>query len=148
MTVSNLLEQPCNKADTSLTMPSSLLQVVNSLCQTCWQLGTSSANTTCWRFVGRLYYKMWHFWMCSLLYTCTERCCSEINVQRLAIRHKNPTTCQQHVFATGLSTSYSNVVILWNCYKVVSCHSQLVELQDDNKLLEQLVTSLLSSTTL
>jgi hypothetical protein len=34
-------------------------------------------------------------------------------------------------------------------YQVIQgCHSQLVELQDDNKLLEQLVTSLLSSTTL
>ena len=31
MTVSNLLEQPCNKSDN----PSSLLQVVNSLFQTC-----------------------------------------------------------------------------------------------------------------
>jgi hypothetical protein len=31
-----------------------LLQVVNSLFQTCWQLGTSSANTTWWRLVGRL----------------------------------------------------------------------------------------------
>jgi hypothetical protein len=28
--------------------------VINKLFQTCWQLGTSSANTTCWRFVGRL----------------------------------------------------------------------------------------------
>jgi hypothetical protein len=31
-----------------------LRQVVNSLFYTCWQLGTSSANTTCWRLVGRL----------------------------------------------------------------------------------------------
>jgi hypothetical protein len=30
------------------------IQIVNSLFQTCWQLGTSSANTTCWRLVGRL----------------------------------------------------------------------------------------------
>jgi hypothetical protein len=26
---------------------------VNSLYQTCWQLGTNSANTTCWRLVSR-----------------------------------------------------------------------------------------------
>jgi hypothetical protein len=32
MTVSDLLEQPCNKSD----IPSSLLQVVNSLFQTCY----------------------------------------------------------------------------------------------------------------
>jgi hypothetical protein len=43
-----------NNLATSLIMPSSLLQVDNSLFQTCWQLGTSSANTTCWRLVGRL----------------------------------------------------------------------------------------------
>jgi hypothetical protein len=30
-----------------------LLQVDNSLFQTCWQLGTSSGNTTCWRLVER-----------------------------------------------------------------------------------------------
>jgi hypothetical protein len=39
---------------TSLIISTRLLQVVNSLFQTCWQLGTSSANTTCWRLVGRL----------------------------------------------------------------------------------------------
>jgi hypothetical protein len=38
-------------------MPSSLLQVVNSLFQTCiQQLGTSSANTTCRQLVNRLVY--------------------------------------------------------------------------------------------
>ena len=36
-------------------MPSSLLQVVNNLLQTCYnKLGTSSANTTCWQLVNRL----------------------------------------------------------------------------------------------
>ena len=36
-------------------MPSSLLQVVNTLFQTCYnKLGTSSANTTCWQLVNRL----------------------------------------------------------------------------------------------
>jgi hypothetical protein len=41
-----------NNLATSLIMSSNLLQVVNcSLFQTCWQLGTSSANTTCWRLV-------------------------------------------------------------------------------------------------
>ena len=43
-----------NKFATSLIVSTRLLQVVNSLFQTCWQLGTSSENTTCWRFVGRL----------------------------------------------------------------------------------------------
>jgi hypothetical protein len=31
-----------------------LLEIVNSLFQTCWQLGTSIANTSCWQLVGRL----------------------------------------------------------------------------------------------
>ena len=36
-------------------MPSSLLQVVNNLFQTCHnKLGTSRANTTCWQLVNRL----------------------------------------------------------------------------------------------
>jgi hypothetical protein len=43
-----------NNLATSLIIPTRLLQVVNSLFQTCWQLGTSSANTTCWRLVGSL----------------------------------------------------------------------------------------------
>jgi hypothetical protein len=37
-----------------------LLQVVNSLFQTCSQLETSSANVTCWQTC----YKMWDFCMC------------------------------------------------------------------------------------
>jgi hypothetical protein len=42
-----------NNLATSLIILTRLLQVVNSLFQTCWQLGTSSAdvNTTCWRLV-------------------------------------------------------------------------------------------------
>ena len=36
-------------------MPSSFLQVVKNLFQTCYnKLGTSSANTTCWQLVNRL----------------------------------------------------------------------------------------------
>jgi hypothetical protein len=36
-----------NDLATSLIISTRLLQVINSLFQTCWQLGTSSANTTC-----------------------------------------------------------------------------------------------------
>jgi hypothetical protein len=52
--------------------------------------------------------------------------------------------------ARNLSTSCNNAVILSSCYtrwSLTTCR-QIVELQDDNKLLEQLATSLLSSTTL
>ena len=58
---------------------------------------------------------------------------------------KNLTTCQQDMFATGLYQACQQV------YCKVVTHNfcrQIVELQDDNKLLEQLVTTLLSSTTL
>jgi hypothetical protein len=43
-----------NNLATSLIISTRLLQVVNSLFQTCWQLGTSSAKTTCCQLVGRL----------------------------------------------------------------------------------------------
>ena len=48
-------------------MPSSLLQVVNNLLQTCYdKLGTSSANTTCWQLVNRL--------VTTCLQTCNNLC--------------------------------------------------------------------------
>ena len=43
-----LLGQPCYKSDNQVK----LLQVVNSLFQTCCQLGTNSAKTTCRAFQG------------------------------------------------------------------------------------------------
>jgi hypothetical protein len=62
------LYQTCwNNLATSLIISTRFLQVVNSLFQTCWQLETSSANTTCWRPVGRLAtrvpVKMWDFYV-------------------------------------------------------------------------------------
>jgi hypothetical protein len=51
-----------NNLATSLIISSSLVQVVNSLFQNCWQLGTSSANTTCnWR---QTCYEMWDSYVC------------------------------------------------------------------------------------
>jgi hypothetical protein len=48
-------------------MPSSLLQVVNSLFQTYYnKLGTSSANTTCWQLVNRF--------VTTCLQTCYKLC--------------------------------------------------------------------------
>jgi hypothetical protein len=43
-----------NNHVTSLIISTRLLQVVNCLFQTCWQLVTSSAKTTCWRLVDEL----------------------------------------------------------------------------------------------
>jgi hypothetical protein len=45
MTVSDLLEQPCNMYD-NITK---VVTTVNKIVHTCWQLGTSIANTTCWQ---------------------------------------------------------------------------------------------------
>jgi hypothetical protein len=49
-----------NNLATSVIISTSLLQVVNSLFQTCWQFGTSSANTTCWQTC----YKTCDFYAC------------------------------------------------------------------------------------
>jgi hypothetical protein len=43
-----------NNFVTSLITSTRLLQIVNSLFQTCWQLVTSIAKTTCWRLVDKL----------------------------------------------------------------------------------------------
>jgi hypothetical protein len=50
MTVSDLLEQPCNKSDNAIKLVTSCQQLVPNLLQ---QLGTSSANTTCRQLVNR-----------------------------------------------------------------------------------------------
>jgi hypothetical protein len=65
---------------------------------------------------------------------------------------ENLTTFQQDVFATGLQQACQQVVTMLLFYRAIrlsltTCR-EIVELQDDNKLLEQLVASLLSSTTL
>jgi hypothetical protein len=55
-----------NNRVTSLIISTMLLQIVNSLFQTCWQLGTSSANNTrCWRLVARL---------ATFFYACSAHC--------------------------------------------------------------------------
>jgi hypothetical protein len=67
---------------------------------------------------------------------------------------KNLTTCQQDVFATALQQACQQQVVTIRLFHQVATRLslttcwQIVELQDDNKLLKQLVTSLLSSTTL
>jgi hypothetical protein len=54
-TVISWLYRTCwNNLVTSLIISTRLLQVVNSLFQTCWQLVTSSAKTTYWWLVDKL----------------------------------------------------------------------------------------------
>ena len=43
-----------NNLATSLIIINKVVATVKKLFQTCWQLETSSADTTCWRLVGRL----------------------------------------------------------------------------------------------
>jgi hypothetical protein len=81
VTVSDLLEQPCNKLGL-IIMPSSVLQVVNSLLQ---QLGTSSANTTCRQLVNRF---------------VTITTCAFLRAR--SFTRKNLTTCQEDVFTKDL----------------------------------------------
>jgi hypothetical protein len=50
MTVSDFIEQPCNKSDNAIKLVTSCQQLVPNLLQ---QLGTSSAKTTCWQLVNR-----------------------------------------------------------------------------------------------
>jgi hypothetical protein len=64
-----------NNLATSLIISTRLLQVVNKLVHTCYQLGTSSANITCWRLVGRLATKCEIFQHCPrtpLMLACTK----------------------------------------------------------------------------
>jgi hypothetical protein len=58
--------------------------------------------------------------------------------------------CSQQACIASLSTSCNNAVIWSSCYTSLSLTIcwQIVELQDDNNLLEQLITSLLSPKTL
>jgi hypothetical protein len=60
MTVSDLLEQPCNKSDNAINLVPNLLQ----------QLGTSSVNTTCRQLVNRF--------VTTCLQTCNNLCLLEI----------------------------------------------------------------------
>jgi hypothetical protein len=53
-----------NNLVTSLVISTKLWQIVNSLFQTCWQLGTNSAGTTCWQTC----YNMWDLCVCSCQY--------------------------------------------------------------------------------
>jgi hypothetical protein len=54
-----------NNLAISLIISTRFLQVVNSLFHTFWQLGTSSANTTCLTACWQTCYKMRDFFVCS-----------------------------------------------------------------------------------
>jgi hypothetical protein len=63
MTVSDLLEQPCDKSDNAIKLVTSCEQLVPNLLQ---QLGTSSAKTTCRQLVNRF--------VTTCLQTCNNLC--------------------------------------------------------------------------
>jgi hypothetical protein len=108
-------------------MPSSLLQVVNSLFQTCYnKLGTSSANTTCRQLVNRLVTTCLQTCYNLCVFTCVARLCRPVlNVSHAKISHlvaSLPTSRQQVVFAL-LVPSYQQV-----CNKLLTACNKLVDI--------------------
>jgi hypothetical protein len=101
-----------------------------------YQVATRLLLTTCWQVVelqddNKLLVQL----ATSLL---NQQPCTHV---------KNLTTCQQDVFATGLWQTCQQVVTMLLFYQVVTRLSlttcwKIVQLQNDNKLLVQLVTSL------
>jgi hypothetical protein len=115
------LEQPCNKSDCYQFVPN-LLQ----------QLGTSSANTTCWQLVNRF--------VRTCLQTCNNLCvfnyvCTHIKISQLIVNKMcSQQACSKlanKVVTMRLFHQVATRLLLTTCW-------QIVELQDDNKLLEQL----------
>ena len=93
--VAILLYHDCNSlVGTSLTILTRSLQVVNSLFQTCWQLVTSRANTTCWRLVCRLATSR-------AIFTCVQQ--KSDTVTTMAYTNYTATNLLQVVNSTGLS---------------------------------------------
>ena len=95
------LYQICwNNLATSLIISTRLLQVVNSLFRACWQLGTSSANTTCWRLVGRL----------------ATRC--EIFACVLISQEEHPRICLQETY---IYVSWRSLIMTFKIYWYLAC---------------------------
>jgi hypothetical protein len=98
-------------------------------------------NTTCRQLVNRF------------VTTCLQFCITTFAFLRVKITHvKTPnlsTRCVRKRLVASFSTTCNNAVFYQVATRLscITCY-QLVESRDDNKLLEQLVTSLLSSTTL
>jgi hypothetical protein len=108
-------------------MPSSLLQVVNSLFQTCYnKLGTSSANTTCWQLVNRRVTTCLQTWYNLCVFTCAA---VELNnlvaTTQAKISHlvANLRTCRQQVMFALLVPSCQQG---WN--KLLTTCNNLVDI--------------------
>ena len=130
-------------------MPSSLLQVVNSLFQTCYnKLGTSSANTTCWQLVNRFVTTCLQTCYNLCVFTCvpnttyTRKNAQVVTNLQQTCSNAVPTTCQQDVFALlvpSLLTSCQRLVdnLLQGCWAQQTCYKlcqQLVIIQQFNNL--------------
>jgi hypothetical protein len=107
MTVSDLLEQPCNTSDNI----NKVLQVVNSLFQTCWQLGTSPNLLTTWdkqceyNLLADLLQDVRCVYLLTRLATRCESCTARTHVKTHKLRNTN---------VTRLTTQgYNNIVISW-----------------------------------
>jgi hypothetical protein len=132
--ISRLYRTCWNNVATSLIISTRLLQVVNSLFQTCWQLVTSSANTTCWRLVGRLATRCEIF---TCVYACTP-CGTHVKT------HKLQQTCSRLVamLFQQLVNRMCSHCLLPACWQVVTTWYKVVEL---NRLVTSCSNNLLSS---
>ena len=89
MTVSVLLEQPCDTSDSPIKLVAR--KVVNSLFQNMVEkLGTISASTTCQQLVNRVdaTYLQLCFYMCVFTRLCLQKCNLDV-LTLIQITHKN-----------------------------------------------------------
>jgi hypothetical protein len=122
MTVSDLLEKPCDKSDNAIKLVTSCQQLVANLLQqeTSSAKGTSSAKTTCCQLVNRF--------VTTCLQTCNNLLRFYVCTTHAKISHlvtSLPTSCQQDIFAQ-LVTSCQQV---WTtCWQLVTTLSKLSDL--------------------
>jgi hypothetical protein len=123
--IQNLYRTCWNNLATSLIIATRLLQVVNSLFHTCWQLATSSAKTTCWRLVGRLATR------CELFARVAKNSCM-------------PTSLQQVVFGWVTTLCRQPCIIPVISWLHQTCQNNLVTSLVMPSSLLQVVNSLVS----
>jgi hypothetical protein len=144
MTASDWLEQPCNKSANINKMVASCYQLVSNFLTT-W---TSSANTICWRLVGRLATRC-EICACVLLPSCCEKTGTscyhlvtrlmtvtdfwQIVPTRLIQTARNKllrACCHQLVTYRRYQTCWNNLLrVCWPhqpCYKMIITCSRLV----------------------
>jgi hypothetical protein len=99
----------------------SMLQIVNSFLQTCWQLGTSSENTTCWQTC----YKMWGFCSKSREHACplkTKLASSRNSWVLLQLQTSWKTKNKLRAVSSEGLTSWKLVLASWHNWRQPKLH--------------------------